>query len=76
MSKLLIDEPPLMVLPTLAVHTSLNEVGALATTTRARGLALVRLRPPPFYEFQYRTIVRRSFDGTVLVPEDGDALYP
>jgi ribonuclease Z len=59
-----------------ALHTSLNDVGDLAQRARVRALALVRLRPPPLYAFRFETIVGRSFDGTVLVPSDGDTIWP
>jgi ribonuclease BN (tRNA processing enzyme) len=58
------------------LHTSIEEVGALATRARVKQLALVRMRPPPFYTFQIRAIVGQTFDGTILVPEDGDDLAP
>ena len=58
------------------LHTSIEDVGALATRARVKQLALVRMRPPPFYDFQVRAIVGQTFDGTIVVPEDGDDLTP
>ena len=57
-----------------ALHTRLEDVGALASRAGARQLALVRLRPPPVYAFEYRRIVAASYPGAVLVPEDGDEI--
>ena len=58
------------------LHTSIEDVGALATRAGVEQLILVRMRPPPFYAFQIRAIVGQTFDGTVVVPEDGDELNP
>ncbi len=57
-------------------HTSIEDIGELATRARARQLALVRMRPPPFYNFQIKAIVGQTFEGTILLPEDGDELTP
>ena len=57
-------------------HTSIEAVGGLATQARARQLALIRMRPPPFYNFQITAIVGQTYDGSILVPEDGDELTP
>jgi hypothetical protein len=37
---------------------------------------LVRLRPPPFFAIQISMIVSESYDGRILIPEDGDSLTP
>jgi len=58
------------------LHTSIEDVGALATRARAKQLALVRMRPPPFYAFQIDAIVGQTYDGTILLPEDGEELTP
>jgi ribonuclease BN (tRNA processing enzyme) len=58
------------------LHTSIEDVGALATRAGAKQLALVRMRPPPFYAFQINAIVGQTYDGTILLPEDGDELTP
>jgi ribonuclease Z len=59
-----------------ALHTRLEDVGALAARAGVRRLALLRLRPPPVYDFQYRRIVARSFRGPVSIAADGDVLTP
>jgi len=33
---------------------------------------LIRLRPPPFFDLQVRSIVANEFSGTIIVPEDGE----
>ena len=37
---------------------------------------LVRLRPPPFFDLQVRSLVGNDFEGEILVPKDGDVVYP
>jgi ribonuclease BN (tRNA processing enzyme) len=59
-----------------ALHTSILDVGGLATRAGVETLVLVRMRPPPLYALQARAIVGETFAGTVLVPEDGDELTP
>lgn len=59
-----------------ALHTRLEEVGALATRAGARRLALLRLRPPPVYDVQYRRVLGRSYRGAVDIAADGDELTP
>jgi len=58
------------------LHTSINDVGPLAQRARVGAVAIVRLRPPPLYDFRFRLIVGRNYDGDVLVPEDGDTIWP
>lgn len=58
------------------LHVSLNDIGGVAQRARVRAIALVRLRPPPLYDFRFRSIVGRSFDGDVLIPSDGDDVWP
>ena len=55
-----------------AMSTPLLGVGELASRANVDRLMLIRLRPPPFFKLQVRSIVGQTFDGTVLVPEDGD----
>lgn len=57
-----------------ALHTRLEDVGELASRAGAKRLALVRLRPPPVYARQYRSLVAERFSGGVSVPEDGDEI--
>ena len=59
-----------------ALHVSINDIGGVATRARVDAIALVRLRPPPLYDFRFRAIVGHSFDGDVQVPEDGDVVWP
>jgi ribonuclease BN (tRNA processing enzyme) len=57
-----------------ALHTRLEDAGALAARAGARRLALVRLRPPPVYAFEYRRQVAASYSGPVAIPDDGETL--
>lgn len=58
------------------LHTSINDVGEVAQRAGVAALGLVRLRPPPLYEFRFKSIVGQKFDGDVLIPADGDDLWP
>jgi ribonuclease Z len=58
------------------MHTTLNEVGKLAMRAGVENLVLVRLRPPPVYTLQVTSLVNDSFDGSILVPSDGDEITP
>jgi ribonuclease BN (tRNA processing enzyme) len=57
-------------------HTSIEEVGKLATDAQVERLVLVRLRPPPFFDLQVRSIVANDYPGTIVVPADGDLVFP
>lgn len=59
-----------------ALHTSLDAAGRLATEAQVARLILVRLRPPPFFELQIRSLVGNSFGGEILIPSDGDLVFP
>jgi ribonuclease BN (tRNA processing enzyme) len=59
-----------------ALHTSIEDVGELATRARAQALMLVRMRPPPFYAFQIEAVVGQTYDGTLHLPEDGEEIVP
>jgi ribonuclease BN (tRNA processing enzyme) len=59
-----------------ALHTSILDVGRLATEARVGHLVFWRLRPPPMYAFQISGFVSRSYEGTITVPEDGDEIQP
>jgi len=59
-----------------ALHTLLEDVGAVAKRSRVDTLVLVRMRPPPFYDFQVKGFVGKSFGGSVLVPVDAEELEP
>lgn len=58
------------------LHTSILDVGDLAREAQTLRLVLVRLRPPPFFELQVRSIVANDFEGEIVVPEDGEVVYP
>jgi ribonuclease Z len=57
-------------------HTSILDVGDLARDAQVDRLVLVRLRPPPFFKLQIRSIVANDFEGVILVPDDGDIVFP
>ena len=55
-----------------AISTPLLEVGKFATRAGVPKLMLIRLRPPPFFDLQVRSIVANEFSGEIIVPEDGE----
>ncbi|HVH04894.1 MAG TPA: hypothetical protein VNE71_02710, partial [Myxococcota bacterium] len=59
-----------------ALHTRLEDVGALATRAGARRIALVRLRPPPVWAVQYKRVVAPTYVGPVAIPEDAEVVKP
>jgi ribonuclease BN (tRNA processing enzyme) len=59
-----------------ALHTSILEVGGIATDAQVDRLVLVRLRPPPFFDLQVRSLVANDYDGDIIVPSDGDFVFP
>jgi len=59
-----------------ALHTSVADAGRLATDAQIDRLVLVRLRPPPFFELQIRSLVSNTFGGEILIPSDGDVVFP
>jgi ribonuclease BN (tRNA processing enzyme) len=59
-----------------ALHTTLESVGGLATRAGVETLVLVRLRPPPVYAVQITGLVDDSFDGRIVIANDGDELTP
>ncbi len=58
-----------------AWHTRLEDAGTLASRMGVRKLVLMRLRPPPVYDFQYRNVVE-DFRGEVVIAEDGLEIRP
>ena len=58
------------------LHTSILEVGVIATEAQVDRLVLVRLRPPPFFDLQVRSLVANDFEGQIVVPTDGDVVFP
>jgi ribonuclease Z len=57
-------------------HTSLLDVGGLATRAGVPKLALVRMRPPPFFTIQVTSLVGKTYDGKVIIPDDGEEMVP
>lgn len=57
-------------------HTSILEVGVIATDAQVDRLVLVRLRPPPFFNLQVRSLVANDYAGEIVVPSDGDFVFP
>lgn len=57
-------------------HTSTEAVGKLASEAQVDRLVLVRLRPPPFFDLQVRSLVANDFPGTIVVPSDGEVVFP
>jgi len=58
------------------LHTSVRDVGPLARRAGVSILGLVRLRPPPVFRLQLQSVVDDDFEGSIWIPEDGDALEP
>lgn len=59
-----------------ALHTALADVGTIAERARVGTLVLVRLRPPPFYEFQITGLVGQTYAGNVIIASDGEEVTP
>jgi ribonuclease Z len=59
-----------------ALHTSIDDVGGLATRAGVKTLVLVRLRPPPVYDIQITGLVDDHFSGRILIADDGDEITP
>ncbi len=57
-------------------HTSILEVGRIASEAQVDRLVLVRLRPPPFFDLQVRSLVENDFSGEIIVAADGDVVFP
>jgi ribonuclease BN (tRNA processing enzyme) len=57
-------------------HTSILEVGSIATEAQIDRLVLVRLRPPPFFDLQVRSLVANDYSGEIVVANDGDTVFP
>jgi ribonuclease Z len=58
------------------IHPRLESIGELAQEMGVGTLVLTRLRPPPVYAFQYRSIVREDFRGRVVIAHDGEEITP
>ncbi len=59
-----------------ALHTSIEDVGDLATRSGVDTLVLVRLRPPPVYAIQLTRPIGQTFDGRIRIADDGDEFRP
>lgn len=59
-----------------ARHPRLEEVGDWASRVGARTLLLLRLRPPPVFDFQYEGRVAEDFRGEVVIGSDGARIRP
>ena len=59
-----------------AFHTTLEAVGGLASRAGVAQLVLVRLHPPPVYDLQITQIVDNDYEGSILIPEDGEEITP
>ena len=59
-----------------AMHTLVDAAGQLATDAQVERLVLVRLRPPPFFELQTKSLVGNTFSGQIVIPEDGELVFP
>ncbi len=57
-----------------ALHTSVAEVGDIAARADVDTLVLVRMRPPPFYNWQIKGTVRQSFEGDIIIGADADEI--
>jgi len=71
-----IEEDPESLERQARMHTTLTRVGGLAMRAGVETLVLVRLRPPPIYDLQVTSLVNDSFDGTIIVANDGDEIVP
>jgi len=71
-----VDEDPERLRREIALHTRLEDVGGLARQAGVETLVLVRLRPPPVYDIQFTSEVNDSFDGAIIIPDDGDEITP
>ncbi len=58
------------------LHARIEDVGALAQSAGVETLALVRMRPPPAYEFQVTGVVGERFGGRIVIADDGDEIRP
>jgi len=71
-----IEEDPARLEAEAALHTHLDEVGAVARRAGVGALVLVRLRPPPVYDLQVTMRVDDAFEGRIAIAHDGDEFTP
>jgi ribonuclease BN (tRNA processing enzyme) len=70
------DEDPELLLRAAREHTAIDAVGALAQKAGVETLVLVRMRPTPVYDLQITSVVDDTFDGRIVIAEDGDEITP
>jgi ribonuclease BN (tRNA processing enzyme) len=58
------------------IHSSLLDIGALATRANVDTLVLIKMRPPPMWDLQVTSHVGRTFSGRIVVAADGDEIVP
>jgi len=58
------------------LHTPFDSVARLAQEAGVDTLVLVRLRPPPVYDFQVTGMIGDAFDGRIVIAEDGEQVTP
>jgi len=71
-----LDEPPDQLLRAAREHTAIADVGAIAQRAGVDTLVLVRMRPPPVYDLQITSVVDDTFDGRIVIAEDGEEVTP
>jgi ribonuclease Z len=69
-----VDTDPERLRREIALHTRLEAVGGLASRAGVKKLVLVRLRPPPVYDIQITSEIDDDFEGSIVIPEDGDEI--
>lgn len=69
-----IELPPEKLAREAALQTPYRSVGSVAQRAGVRTLVLVRLRPPPLFDFQITGIVAKHFDGRIVIADDGDEI--
>jgi ribonuclease Z len=69
-----VQVPPEQLARERALQTPFRSVGGVAQRAGVDTLVLVRLRPPPVFDFQITRIVAKRFDGRILIADDGDEI--
>ena len=75
-AKLEIDVSPDQLRREMAFYTRFEDVGGIASRAGVETLVLVRLRPPPVYDIQITSEIGPTFDGRIVIPDDGDEITP
>ncbi len=73
------EEAGIMIDPELlrleaALHTAVVDVGGIAQRANVDTLVLVRMRPPPFYNWQIEGTVGQSFSGDIVIAADAEEI--